>query len=222
MEICEKVKKQLIKGHESLALTDKEREKLIQKAEKQFGKFLTSLGYDWQNDPHMQHTPHRYTKAWVNELFAGNFRTSPNVTSFEDDNLMLAYNDGVIIVKDIKIISKCSHHLEEITGVAHIAYKTDDKAELIGLSKINRLADYAARRPQVQERLTRQIHNFISESIPSNKGVAVYLSCQHGCCSNRGIQHDSTMDTIYLSGDFKESSSLKQEFLFAIGNHNGK
>lgn len=222
MEILEKVKKQLIKGHESLSLTDKEREKLIQKAEKQFGKFLTSLGYDWQNDPHMQNTPHRYTKAWINELFSGNFKDLPKITSFEDDDTTLVYNDGVVIQKNIEIFSKCSHHLEPITGLAHIAYKTNEKGEVIGLSKLNRLADYMARRPQVQERLTRQIHSLVSANIPNNKGVAVYLSCKHGCCSNRGIQHDSTMDTIYLSGDFKESPSLKQEFLFAIGNQNGK
>lgn len=218
MDLLEKVNNKLIKGHESLILTDKEREEIITKATKQFGKFLTTLGYDWENDPHMRQTPLRFTKAWVNELFAGNFKNIPTATSFEEEEEDLIYDNGVVIQKGIKIISKCSHHLEVISGVAHIAYKTDDKGTVIGLSKLNRLADYVARRPQVQERLTKQIHDVISKHIPGNKGVAVYLSCKHGCCSNRGIGHDSTMDTIFLSGDFKESPSLKQEFLFAIGN----
>lgn len=222
MELIKSKKKvrKLIKGHENLVLTDREKELLIKKASKQFGKFLSVLGYDWENDAHMKETPFRFTKAWVNELFSGNFKQAPRVTSFEEKDESLKYNDGVIIQRKIEIHSTCSHHLLEISGIAHIAYKTNNEGTVIGLSKLNRLADYIARRPQVQERLTRQIHDIISENIPGNKGVAVYLSCTHGCVSCRGIGHDSEMDTIYLSGDFKTSDSLKQEFLFAIGNNN--
>lgn len=209
--------RKLIKGHENLALSDKEREKLISKAEKQFGKFLTALGYDWQNDPHMQDTPHRYTKAWVNELFAGNFKPSPKVTSFHEENAALLYN-GIIIEKNVEIKSKCSHHVESFVGVAHVAYIPSDSGSVIGLSKINRIADFIARRPQVQERLTKQIHDELSTLIPGNKGVAVYVDCKHQCCSNRGIGHDSSMVTIEVSGLFRNDASVKQEFLFAINN----
>lgn len=207
--------KKLIKGHENLNLTNKDREKLIDKAQKVFGKFLTSLGYDWENDPHMKDTPKRFTKAWVNELFVGNFSTAPNVTSFQEEDKNMLY-DGIIVEKDVEIISKCSHHLETFKGLAHIAYLPSESGEVIGLSKINRIADYVARRPQVQERLTKQIHDELNKLIPGNRGVAVYVSCKHQCCSNRGIGHDSTMDTIYLSGAFRENPSVKEEFLFAI------
>lgn len=216
MEVITKKTKNLIKGHENLALNDKERLKLIKKGAKQFGKFLTSLGYDWQNDPHMKDTPMRYTKAWVNELFVGNFKNEPNITSFFEENLEMKY-DGIIIEKDVEIISKCSHHLETFKGVAHIAYMPNELGAVIGLSKLNRIADFCARRPQVQERLTKQIHDKISYYIPDNKGVAVFVSCKHQCCSNRGIGHDSTMDTIYISGVFRDIPSIKEEFLFSIG-----
>jgi len=215
LEVVKKQKK-LIKGHENLNLTEKDRFNLIKKASKKFGAFLTSLGYDWQNDPHMSDTPMRYTKAWVNELFAGNFKEAPKVTSFEETDEKLLY-DGIIVEKDIEIKSKCSHHLESFSGIAHVAYMPNEKGEVIGLSKINRIADYMARRPQVQERLTKQIHDSLSALIPGNRGVAVFVSCKHQCCSNRGIGHDSTMDTIYLSGSFREIPTVKEEFLFSIG-----
>jgi GTP cyclohydrolase I len=207
--------KKLIKGHENLSLTDKERERLIKKAEKQFGKFLTALGYDWENDPHMKGTPHRYTKAWVNELFAGNFKPHPRVTSFSEEDPELLYN-GLVCQTKIKITSKCSHHLETFQGVAHVAYIPADNGEVIGLSKLNRIADFLARRPQVQERLTKQIHDELNELIPDNKGIAVFILAEHQCCSNRGIGHDSKMGTIEVSGLFLDVPSVKEEFFFVI------
>lgn len=204
-----------IKGHESISLNEKQRAKVIKKAAKVFGKYLTTLGYDWENDPHMADTPLRYTKAWVNELFAGNFKGDPNITSFKEEDEKLLY-PGSVIQKEIKILSKCSHHLETFYGVAYIGYIPNENGEVIGLSKLNRIADYYARRPQVQERLTKQIHDAISAYIPGNRGVAVYLSCYHQCCSNRGIAHNSAMDTFYPSGVFLENPSVKQEFLFSI------
>lgn len=211
------MEKKLIKGHESVALTEKQREKLINKAGKQFGKFLTTLGYDWENDPHMKGTPHRYTKAWVNELFGGNFRPDPKVTSFAETDETLK-GEGIIIDKDIEIISKCSHHLETFKGVAHVGYFPAPDGTVIGLSKINRICDFVARRPQVQERLTKQILDELNAAIPGNQGIIVYVDCGHQCCSNRGIGHNSSMVTIEASGMFRENSSVKQEFLFAISN----
>jgi len=210
--------KKLIKGHENLELSQKERDSLIKKAAKQFGKFLTTLGYDWENDPHFKDTPNRFTKAWVNELMIGNFSKQPNVTSFEEENKAMIY-DGIIVEKNIEIKSFCNHHLLPFQGMAHIAYLPSISGEVIGLSKINRIADFIARRPQVQERLTKQIHDALNDLIPDNRGVAVLVSCNHLCCSNRGIGHDSTMDTIYLSGAFREVSSVKEEFLFSISNN---
>lgn len=211
------MEKKLIKGHENISLTDKEREQLIKKASKQFGKFLTSLGYDWENDPHMKGTPQRYTKAWVNELFSGNFGAGPKVTSFSEENESLKYS-GIVIEKDIEIKSKCSHHLETFMGVAHVAYFPAEDGTVIGLSKLNRICDNIARRPQVQERLTKQILDELNAAIPGNQGIIVYVDCGHQCCSNRGIGHNSSMVTIEASGMFRENSSVKNEFLFAISN----
>lgn len=209
--------KKLIKGHENINLDEKQRSKLIDKASKQFGKFLTILGYDWENDPHMKDTPKRYTKAWVNELFIGNFGPKPNVTSFSESNQDLKYS-GIVIEKDIEIISKCSHHLETFMGVAHVAYFPSVDGTVIGLSKLNRICDNIARRPQVQERLTKQILDELNTAIPGNQGIIVYVDCGHQCCSNRGIGHNSSMVTIEASGMFRENSSVKNEFLFAISN----
>ena len=209
--------KKLIKGHESIALSDKEREKLIKNGTKKFGEFLTTLGYDWGNDPHMSGTPLRYTKAWVNELFAGNFKADPKVTSFHEEDAALK-GEGVIIDKDIEIISKCSHHLETFKGIAHVGYFPALDGTVIGISKINRICDFIARRPQVQERLTKQILDELNAAIPGNQGIIVYVDCGHQCCSNRGIGHDSSMVTIEATGLFRENSSVKQEFLFAISN----
>ena len=205
-----------IKGHENLGLSDKERAKLIKKAEKQFGNFLTALNYDWKNDPNMSETPHRVTKAYVEELFAGNFKPKPKITSFTDDsepNLMI---DGIVLQQNIQIISNCSHHFLPFTGVCHIAYMPEESGTVIGLSKLNRIADFCARRPQVQERLTKQILNMISDEIPGNKGVAVFVTAKHSCCSNRGIGHDSTMKTFEVSGVFRDDKSILDQFMFML------
>ena len=210
--------KKLIKGHENLGLTDKEREKLIKKAEKHFGNFLTAMQFDWENDPNMADTPHRVTKAYVEELMAGNFKPAPKVTSFEDEDKTLLYK-GMVCQTHIEVKSLCSHHFLGFTGKCHIAYLPSDTGAVIGLSKLNRLADFCARRPQVQERLTKQIHDMISENIPNNKGVAVMIEAKHSCCSSRGIGHDSTMKTCIISGAF-EDPSVKNEFLFYISTKN--
>lgn len=209
--------KKLIKGHESVDLSQKERDALIKKGAKQFGKFLTALGYDWENDPHFKDTPNRFTKAWVNELMIGNFSASPRTTSFQEEDSQFK-KDTLVVQKNIEIKSKCSHHLESITGVAFIAYLPSKEGNLIGLSKLNRIADWVSRKPQVQERLTIQIHDEVSKMIPDNQGVAVYVSCKHGCVSCRGINQDSSMDTIHISGEF-HNPSMKEEFLFAISNN---
>jgi GTP cyclohydrolase I len=148
---------------------------------------------------------------------AGNFTKAPKVTAFEETIPGLKYNQ-IIVQKNIDIKSKCSHHLETIIGKAYVAYLPGESGMVVGLSKLNRIADYYSRRPQVQERLTVQIHNALNDAIPDNRGIAVYITSKHGCVSCRGIQHDSTMDTIEISGVFEHNPSAKDEFLFAI-NH---
>jgi GTP cyclohydrolase I len=215
VEALKKTPKLKIKGHESLELTEKQREKIIKNAEKYFGKFLTALRFDWENDANMADTPHRVTKAYVQELMAGNFRPRPNVTSFEDDDKELNYG-GIVYQTKIKIHSLCSHHFLPFSGYAHIGYMPSESGSVIGLSKLNRLADFCARRPQTQERLTMQIHDIINHNTPNNRGVAVMIEAGHTCCSNRGIGHDSVMKTMHLTGVFIDNASIKEEFLTMV------
>jgi GTP cyclohydrolase I len=98
-------------------------------------------------------------------------------------------------------------------GVAHVAYIPAANGKVIGLSKLNRIVDWFSRRPQVQENLTMQIHQYIDEVCVKNKGVAVLIEANHTCCSNRGIKHDSTMRTARMSGAFlDEKDNSRAEF----------
>ena len=106
----------------------------------------------------------------------------------------------------------CSHHHLAFTGKAHVAYIPSLDGRVIGLSKLNRIVEYYARRPQIQEGLTVQIHKAISE-IEMNQGVAVVLECQHTCACLRGVRHDGcVMKTSKLSGDFMNDGDTRQEF----------
>jgi GTP cyclohydrolase I len=98
-------------------------------------------------------------------------------------------------------------------GYAHVAYLPSKDGKVIGLSKLNRIVDWFARRPQVQENLIMQIHNYIDQICEKNKGVAVMIEANHTCCSNRGIKHDSTMRTARMSGAFlDEDDNSRSEF----------
>lgn len=184
----------------------------LKKASEAYGQFLTALGFDWQNDPHMKDTPNRVSKAWVQDLCRGVFTEGPKISTFENDG---GYT-GVVFQGDIEVVSMCSHHNLAFTGKAYVAYIPQEHGSVIGLSKINRIVEYYARRPQVQETLTSQIHKALEELLPENCGIAVHLQCKHTCCSNRGVGHDSTMKTTLLSGAFKEEDSARNEFFSYI------
>lgn len=180
--------------------------------EKALEAFLTALGYDWENDPNMRETPHRVAKMYVNETTTGTYDAPPRVTTFENTS---GYK-GMVIQKRIKVKSLCSHHLQPFIGEAYVAYIPGQ--QVAGLSKLNRIVEYFARRPQLQEQLTQQIHDFISEAFPDNQGVAVYVSCQHLCCKIRGVNDDSEMDTATLSGAFETLPETRAEFYSAVNN----
>lgn len=181
----------------------------IEKAQKAYGEFLSALGFNWQEDPNMKDTPKRVAKAWVHDLCKGLFDGDPSITAFEN----VDEYDGMVFQGDIKVVSMCSHHNLAFTGVAHVAYIPTKDSKIVGLSKLNRIVDFFARRPQVQENLTMQIHNFINHVCEGNLGVAVEVSCNHTCCSNRGIGHESTMKTSKLSGAFLDrTDNAKLEF----------
>ena len=181
--------------------TDEEKEKMIQEAAKHYGKYMTALGFHWEDDPNSADTPRRVAKAFVNDLAEGCYSPAPKITAFDN----IDQYDGVVCQNNIKVVSLCSHHHLCFTGKAHVAYIPSKTGKVIGLSKLNRVVDWFARRPQVQEALTSQICEYISEICADNNGVAVMIEANHTCCSNRGIKHDSTMRTARMTGSFLDN-----------------
>jgi GTP cyclohydrolase I len=202
------MEKKLILSNENTPLSDKEKDKMIDRASKHYGKFLSELGFDWENDPNMADTPRRFAKAFVLDLAAGCFTEAPKITAFDNLN---GY-DGIVFQGDIEVKSFCSHHNLPFIGKAYVAYIPNKDGKIIGLSKLNRIVEHFARRPQVQENLTMQVHDFVDKTCDGNSGVAVVIKAGHLCACVRGVNHDSTMMTSKLSGAFKESPATRDEF----------
>jgi GTP cyclohydrolase IA len=182
------------------------REERLQKAQKAYGEFLTAMGFDWENDPNMRETPMRVAKAHYDDLWQGIYYEAPKITAFDN----VDQYDGMVFQGNIDLKSICSHHSLPFIGKAHVAYLPGTK--VIGLSKLNRIVEWFARRPQVQENLTMQIHSYINEICENNKGVAVVIEASHMCACVRGVKHNSTMMTSKLSGEFLESHEVREEF----------
>ena len=179
----------------------------VAKISKNFHEILTTLGMDLTNDS-LAESPERIARMYVNEIFKGlspaNF---PKITTIENE---MQY-DQMLVVRDISVISTCEHHFVTIDGKATIAYIPREK--VIGLSKINRIADFFSRRPQVQERLTKQIADCL-EHVLDTEDVAVHLNMKHYCVISRGIEdHSSTTITSDLRGAFLNDVRTRTEFL---------
>ena len=204
----------LKKANGNMVRTAEEKAQMIEQAAEYYGEFLTSLGFDWAADPHSANTPRRVAKAWVNDLISGSISNEPEVTAFPNDE---GYT-GLICQTRIPVVSMCAHHNLQFLGVCHVAYlpgkeKTD---MVIGLSKLNRIVDFYSRRPNIQESLTKQIHDHINRLCIGNRGVAVIIESQHNCVKCRGIKHDSVMKTSQLSGYFYDNSVGSRVELFNL------
>ena len=178
----------------------------INKIENHFREIMETLGLDLSDDS-LNGTPHRVAKMYVEEIFSGlSPANKPKVALFENK---YQYNQ-MLIEKDITFYSNCEHHFVPIIGKAHVAYISSGK--VIGLSKLNRIVNYFAKRPQVQERLTMQIAKELQE-ILGTKDVAVLIDAKHLCVSSRGIKDNSsaTVSSFY-DGKFLEEKT-KEEFL---------
>jgi len=174
--------------------------------EDKFREILNVLGLDLKDDS-LSGTPKRVAKMFVKEIFSGlNPANKPKISLFENK---FKYGE-MLVEKNINVNSTCEHHFLPIVGKAHVAYVPSGR--VIGLSKINRVVDYFARRPQVQERLTVQIANELKH-ILKTEDVAVVIEAKHFCVSSRGIQDEnsSTLSAEYC-GVFKEIHR-KNEFL---------
>jgi len=190
-------------------LTEEQKQQMIEEATEHYGKYMTALGFDWENDPNSSDTPRRVAKAFVNDLAEGVYSEGPNITAFDN----VDEYDGMVFQGNIKVNSFCSHHHLPFIGTAHTAYIPSKDGKIIGLSKLNRIVEFYGRRPQVQENLTMQIHKHIDRVCEGNLGVAVMLEANHMCACVRGVKHDSTMKTSKLSGVFMDNNNLaRQEF----------
>ena len=188
---------------DAFLLSDEQKMLLI---EDKFRDIMTVLGLDL-NDDSLSGTPHRVAKMFVKEIFSGlNPENKPSISVFDNK---FKYGE-MLVEKNINLNSTCEHHFLPIVGKAHVAYISS--GQVIGLSKINRVVDYFARRPQVQERLTVQIANELKR-ILKTQDVAVVIDAKHLCVSSRGIQDEgSSTITAEYGGVFKDSLR-KEEFL---------
>lgn len=179
--------------------------------EDRFRDIMEIMGLDLSDDS-LRGTPERVAKMYIKEIFSGlNPENKPKVALFENK---YNYNE-MLVEKDITFYSNCEHHFVPIIGKAHVAYISNGK--VIGLSKINRIVNYYAKRPQVQERLTVQIANEL-KSILGTKDVAVVIDAEHLCVSSRGVEDvNSSTVTAQFDGKFKEEAT-RQEFLTYVSN----
>ena len=188
---------------DAFELTDSEKIEII---EKRVADILYTLGMDMTDDS-LKGTPKRVAKMYVNEIFSGlNPKNKPKASTFDNK-----YKYGEILVeKNITLYSTCEHHLLPIVGKAHIAYISN--GNVVGLSKMNRIVQYYAQRPQVQERLTIQIVREL-QNVLNTKDVACVIDAKHMCVNSRGIRHiDCSTVTGEFGGKFKDKS-IKREFL---------
>lgn len=182
-------------------------EEKIEKIAEHFRQIMLTLGLDL-NDDSLRETPRRVAKMYVREVFSGlSPKSFPSLTSIENK---LGYNE-MVTVKDVSIISVCEHHFVTIDGRATIAYIP--KNRVIGLSKINRIAKFFSRRPQVQERLTKQIADCLTHVLET-EDVAVSIHAKHYCVIQRGVE-DAGSETVTsdLRGAFREDARTRSEFI---------
>ena len=184
-------------------ITDEEK---IEKIKKDVENILQTLGMDLTDDS-IKGTPNRVAKMFVKEIFGGlNPAKQPKASTFDNN-----YKYGEMLVeKNITVYSTCEHHLLPIIGRAHVAYISNGR--VIGLSKMNRIVEYYAKRPQVQERLTMQIVQELQKAL-GTEDVACVIDAKHLCVNSRGIKDiESSTVTSEFGGKFKEPQT-KREFL---------
>ena len=178
----------------------------MQAIERHFHSIMEEMGLDMTDDS-LKGTPERVAKMYVKEIFSGlDPANKPKIALFEN---RYQYNH-MLVEKDITFYSNCEHHFVPIFGKAHLAYISNGK--VIGLSKLNRIVQYFAKRPQVQERFTMQIAKELQEVLET-ENVAVIIDAKHLCVSSRGIQDiNAATITSFYGGKFQEEAT-KQEFL---------
>jgi len=169
-----------------------------------FKEIMDVIGLDLTDDS-LKGTPKRVAKMYIEEIFSGlNPNNKPKIALFDNK---YQYNQ-MLVEKNITFYSNCEHHFVPIIGKAHIAYISSGK--VIGLSKLNRIVQYYAKRPQVQERLTNQIAEDLKNALQTDN-VAVIIEAKHLCVSSRGIKDDTSATvTSYYGGEFNTPSKINE------------
>jgi len=187
----------------------------IKKIASHFRAIMETIGLDLTDDS-LRGTPLRVAKMYIEEVFSGlNPENKPVATLFDNK---FDYKE-MVVEKEITFYSHCEHHFVPIIGKAHVAYISSGK--VIGLSKINRIVQYYAKRPQVQERLTIQVAEDLKKTLQT-EDVAVVMDADHLCVSSRGVNDtNSKTGTAYFGGKFKEQNT-KSEFLNYINSSSSR
>jgi GTP cyclohydrolase I len=180
--------------------------KLVQEVEKALEGVYEALVIDTKNDHNTRESAHRVAKMFCEEIYSGRYDEMPKVTAFPN----ASDYDQIYVTGPITVRSTCAHHMMPIAGKAYIGIFPGEN--VIGLSKFNRLVEWIASRPQIQEEMTQQIADIIEEMTGAH-GVAVIVQAEHFCMTHRGVkEHESDMTTSIMRGAFREDKALKQEF----------
>ena len=208
-ELGQKIHEHLVKMGVETPTTDYQldRKEKIDVIEAHFNGIMRALGLDLEDDSLMD-TPKRVAKMYVNEIFWGlDYDAFPKCTTVANK---MNY-DEMVVERNVNVQSNCEHHFVIIDGLATVAYVPNEK--VLGLSKINRIVEYFAKRPQIQERLTEQVFHALCY-ILETENVAVMIDAQHYCVKSRGVEDTgSSTVTTKLGGGFKTDAAARAEFL---------
>ena len=208
-ELGQKIHEHLVKMGVETPTTDYQldRKEKIDVIEAHFTGIMKALGLDLEDDSLMD-TPKRVAKMYCNEIFWGlDYDAFPKCTTVANK---MKY-DEMVVERNVNVQSNCEHHFVIIDGLATVAYVPNEK--VLGLSKINRIVEYFAKRPQIQERLTEQVFYALCY-ILETENVAVMIDAQHYCVKSRGVEDTgSSTVTTKLGGGFKTDAAARAEFL---------
>ena len=183
---------------------------LVDEVAEQFEGVLQSLVIDTEHDHNTHDTARRVAKMFIWEVFNGRYVEGPKITSFPN----ASNYDQLYVTGPISIRSTCAHHFQNIVGKAYIGVYPGTR--VIGLSKFNRIVEWIASRPQIQEEMSEQIADEIYAETEA-AGIAVLIQAEHHCMTHRGVkEHESDMTTSVMRGKFREDPALKQEFFNII------
>ena len=183
--------------------------------EEAFQGVLKALLINTDEDHNTKDTACRVAKMYVREIFKGRYIDPPKVTAFPNAKQY----DQIYMSGPITINSTCAHHFQPITGKAYVGIFPGKK--VVGLSKFNRMVDWVASRPQIQEEMTEQIADMIEQETEA-KGVAVIVKAEHFCMTARGVkEHESDMLTSVVRGIFRDDPAIKSEFFSLLNNMKG-